>query len=189
MSEGGDEITQPNTFSQCFPQSSSRRHSCCADAYAWWPQLPCSGWHPPTSSWGYDWRYWGGTWWWCWDTAPRSKKLADNKNRYSNVWTEASKEDYQTAAIPWSHPILCSWPFAHYDQSVVGDVVVAWLCMHNHIVNAPAAGSLANRMFINSRPVANQLLLSWNTLAGQLFKDSGFGWVFCWHFGGRTDGW
>jgi len=45
--------------------------------------------------------------------------------------------------------------FADYEQSVVADEDVAWLCKHHHIVNPPAAGSLANRKRTSSRPAAN----------------------------------
>jgi hypothetical protein len=45
--------------------------------------------------------------------------------------------------------------FAEYEQSVVADEDVAWLCKHNQIVNPPAAGSLANRKCTSSRQAAN----------------------------------
>jgi len=45
--------------------------------------------------------------------------------------------------------------FADYEQSVVADEDVAWLREHHHIVNPPAAGSLANRKRTSSRPAAN----------------------------------
>jgi len=45
--------------------------------------------------------------------------------------------------------------FADYEQSVVDDEDVAWLREHDHIVNPPAAGSLANRKRTSSRPAAN----------------------------------
>ena len=45
--------------------------------------------------------------------------------------------------------------FAGYDQSGVADEGVAWLHKHNHIVNPPSAGSLANRNRTSSRPAAN----------------------------------
>ena len=45
--------------------------------------------------------------------------------------------------------------FADYEQSVVADEDVAWLREHDHIVNPPAAGSLANRKRTSSRPAAN----------------------------------
>ena len=45
--------------------------------------------------------------------------------------------------------------FADYKQSVVADEDVAWLREHDHIVNPPAAGSLANRKRTRSRPAAN----------------------------------
>jgi len=35
--------------------------------------------------------------------------LPDDKNRLPKVWTEFSKEQYQTTAIPWNHPKPCSW--------------------------------------------------------------------------------
>jgi len=79
--------------------------------------------------------------------------------------------------------------FADYEQSVVGDKDVAWLPEHDHIVNPPAASSLANRMRTSSRPAANWSLSGWNALAGRLFKDLRCGWVFFWQFGGWTDGW
>ena len=44
--------------------------------------------------------------------------------------------------------------FADYDQTGVADEGVAWLREHNHIVNPPAAGSLANRKLTSSRPAA-----------------------------------
>jgi len=79
------------------------------DAYVWWPQLPSSRWHLPTCSRGYDrWRR-GGIRCWCWDVAPKPKKHLDNEYRLPKVRTEALKEVYQTAAIPWSHPKLCHW--------------------------------------------------------------------------------
>jgi len=45
--------------------------------------------------------------------------------------------------------------FADYEQSLVADEDVAWLWEHNHIVNPPAAGSLANRKCTSSHPAAN----------------------------------
>jgi len=45
--------------------------------------------------------------------------------------------------------------FADYKQSIVADEDVAWLCEHDHIVNSPAAGSLANRKHTSGRPAAN----------------------------------
>jgi hypothetical protein len=42
--------------------------------------------------------------------------------------------------------------FADYGQSIAADEVVACLSKHNHIVNPPAAGSLANK---KSCPAAN----------------------------------
>jgi len=45
--------------------------------------------------------------------------------------------------------------FADYKKSVVADEDVAWLREHDHIVNPPAAGSLANRKCTSSRPAAN----------------------------------
>jgi hypothetical protein len=44
---------------------------------------------------------------------------------------------------------------AIYEQSVVADEDVAWLCDHDHIVNPSTAGSLANRQCASSRPAAN----------------------------------
>jgi len=44
--------------------------------------------------------------------------------------------------------------FADYEQSVVADEDVAWLREHDHILNPPAAGSLANRKRTSSRPAA-----------------------------------
>jgi hypothetical protein len=45
--------------------------------------------------------------------------------------------------------------FANDEQRVVADEDVAWLREHNHIVNPPAAGSLANRKHTSSRPAGN----------------------------------
>jgi len=45
--------------------------------------------------------------------------------------------------------------FANYEQSIVADEDVPWLPEHDHIVNPPAAGSLANRKRTSSRPAAN----------------------------------
>jgi len=45
--------------------------------------------------------------------------------------------------------------FADYRQSVVAVEDVAWLREYNHIVNAPAAGSLANSKRTSSCPAAN----------------------------------
>jgi len=45
--------------------------------------------------------------------------------------------------------------FADYEQSIVTDEDVAWLQEHDHIVNPPAAGSLANRKRTSSYPAAN----------------------------------
>jgi len=45
--------------------------------------------------------------------------------------------------------------FADYEQSVDADEDVAWLHEHDHIVNPPAAGSLAYRKRTSSRPAAN----------------------------------
>jgi len=45
--------------------------------------------------------------------------------------------------------------FADYEQRVVADEDVAWLREHDHIVNPPAAGSLANTKRTRSRPAAN----------------------------------
>jgi len=39
----------------------------------------------------------------------KSKKLPNDENRVSKVSTESSKENHQTAEIPWSHPKRCSW--------------------------------------------------------------------------------
>jgi len=47
---------------------------------------------------------------------------------------------------------------ADYEQRVVADEDVACLHEHDHIVNPPAAGSLANRKRTSSRPAANQSL-------------------------------
>jgi len=80
-------------------------------------------------------------------------------------------------------------PFADYEQSVVADEDVSWLHDHDHIVNPPAAGSLANTKHTSSCPAASWLLWGWNALAGQLFKDLCCGWVLFWHCGGWTDGW
>jgi len=109
MGQGGDESKQPNAFLHRLLWPTSRRQSWCPDAYTRWPQLPSSGWHPPTSSWGYDRWHRGGIGWWWWDTAPKFNKLPDDKNRLPEVYTEPSKADRQPAAIPWSHPTPCSW--------------------------------------------------------------------------------
>jgi len=45
--------------------------------------------------------------------------------------------------------------FADHEQRVVVDEDMAWLREHYHIVNPPAAGSLANRNGTTSRPAAN----------------------------------
>jgi len=45
--------------------------------------------------------------------------------------------------------------FADYEQSVVAHEDVAWVREHNHIVNPPAAGSLANRKHTSNCPAAN----------------------------------
>ena len=45
--------------------------------------------------------------------------------------------------------------FADYEQSVIAGDNMAWLHEHNHIVNPPAAGSLANRKRKSSRLAAN----------------------------------
>jgi len=79
--------------------------------------------------------------------------------------------------------------FADYEQSIVGHEDVAWLYKHDHIVNPPAAGSLAIRKRTSSYPAANWPLWVWNTLAEYLFNDLRCGWVFFRHFGGWTDGW
>jgi len=44
--------------------------------------------------------------------------------------------------------------FAHQEQSVAPDENVAWLREHDHIVNPPTAGFLANRKRTSSRPAA-----------------------------------
>jgi len=109
MGKAGDIIEQPNCCLRHVLWPTHRWHSWCPDAYACWPQLPSSGWHPPTSSQGNDRQYQGGIGWWWWDVAPKFKNLPDDKNRLPKVWMEALKEDYQTAAISWSHSKLCSW--------------------------------------------------------------------------------
>jgi len=45
--------------------------------------------------------------------------------------------------------------FAKYEQSVVAVEDVAWLHKHDHIVNPPAARSVANRKDTSSHPAAN----------------------------------
>jgi len=45
--------------------------------------------------------------------------------------------------------------FANYEQSVVADEDVAWLRKHDHIVNPPAVGLLANRKRTRSCPAIN----------------------------------
>jgi len=45
--------------------------------------------------------------------------------------------------------------FANSEQSVVANQDVTWLRKHDHIVNPLAAGSLANRKRVSSRPAAN----------------------------------
>jgi len=45
--------------------------------------------------------------------------------------------------------------FADYEQSVVAGEDMAWLREHDHIVNPPTAGSLANRKHTSSHPAAN----------------------------------
>jgi len=45
--------------------------------------------------------------------------------------------------------------FADYEQSVVAGEDMAWLRKHDHILNPPTAGSLANRKRTSSRPAAN----------------------------------
>lgn len=78
--------------------------------------------------------------------------------------------------------------FADYKQCIVAAEDVAWLFEHDYIVNPPAAGSLANRIYTSSRPAANYSLPEWNAHVGQLFQDLGCGCVHFWHFGGWTDG-
>ena len=46
-------------------------------------------------------------------------------------------------------------PVADDEQSLVADEHVAWLREHDHILNSPAAGSLANRQRTSSLPAAN----------------------------------
>jgi hypothetical protein len=48
--------------------------------------------------------------------------------------------------------------FTDYKHSVVVDEDVAFIGEYNHIVNPPAAGSLANRNRTSHRSAANQLL-------------------------------
>jgi len=60
MGTGGDEIKQPNACLHHLPWPTSRRDIWCPDSYAWWLKLLSSGWHPPTSSRGYDTPYRGG---------------------------------------------------------------------------------------------------------------------------------
>jgi len=109
MGKGGNQIMQPNAFLRRLSWPNRRRHRWCPDAYVWWPQLPSSAWHPTTSSRGYDRPYQGGIGRWWWDAASKSKKLPDHKIRLPIVWTDASKEDYHTAATPWGHLKPCSW--------------------------------------------------------------------------------
>jgi len=45
--------------------------------------------------------------------------------------------------------------FPDYDQSLITDEDVAWLRKHDHIVNPPAAGCLANKKRTSRRPAAN----------------------------------
>jgi len=54
--------------------------------------------------------------------------------------------------VIWNHALGL---FANYKQSVVADEDVACLHEHNHIVNPPAVGSLANRKCTSNRPAAN----------------------------------
>jgi len=78
--------------------------------------------------------------------------------------------------------------FADQEQSILANKDVAWLREHNHIVNSPAAGCLANFKHTSSRLAANQSLWGWNALVGLLFKDFSCEWVFFWHFGRWMDG-
>jgi len=109
MCNGSDEFQEWKTFLHRLLCSISPQYSWCPDANVWWPQLPSSEWHYPTSSWGYDRWYHGGIRWWWFDRAPKSKKLPDDENRFPKVWMAASIEDYHPAAIPWNHPKWCSW--------------------------------------------------------------------------------
>jgi len=109
MGKCGDEIEQPKALLPPASWPTSWWYIWCPDSNAWWPQLTSSCWHPSTSYWGYDLKYQGGIGWWWWDMAPKSKKLPDNNHRLPKDWKQVLKDDYQTAAIPWSHPKLCSW--------------------------------------------------------------------------------
>jgi hypothetical protein len=84
--------------------------------------------------------------------------------------------------------------FADYEQRVVADVDVAWLQEHHHIVNPPAAGSLANRMR-TKQPRSCKLVVvrmectSWTVVRGfalwvGIFLElwSVDGWVIIWNF-------
>jgi hypothetical protein len=84
--------------------------------------------------------------------------------------------------------------FADYEQCVVADVDVAWLREHHHIVNPPAADSLANRMRTN-QPRSCKLVgvrmecTGWTVVRGfalwvgiflELWRVDG--WVIIWNF-------
>jgi len=107
MGNGGNEIKQPNALFRCILSRKCQQHTWWPDAYAWWLQLHSSGWYHPSSSRGYDPWYWGVIRWWCWNDAPKSKKLADNGNRLPIFPFDSSKEHYPTAAIPRTHQKQC----------------------------------------------------------------------------------
>ena len=108
MGNGDDPLNPPNAYLCHLLWPTSRRHTWRPDAYSWLPQLPSSGWHPPTSSQGYD-RQYRGEIGWRWDVASKSEKISSNINRLAIVRMGASKEDYQTPRIPSSVPKLCCW--------------------------------------------------------------------------------
>ena len=155
MGKGGDEIQHSRAILRCLSWPTCWWPRWYPDSLAWWPQLLPSGWHPPTCSQGYDPSSGRGIKWYCWDVALKSKKLPDDENRLPNFWTVASKVDYRTVAIHWSHPEPCARSLADYEHSVVTDDDVASHHWHEHVGNTPTAGSLGNRMRPSSSLGAN----------------------------------
>jgi len=85
----------PDTYALCLPQ-------------------PTSKWQPPTSSRGCDQWYRGGIGWWCRDALSKSKNLPYEENRLPKVQNAVSMVNYRAAAIPQSHPIMCSSSFCWF---------------------------------------------------------------------------
>jgi len=128
MGKSCDGINQPKAFLHSLSWATSRWHIWCPDLYAWWPQLPSSGWHRPASSQGYD-RWYRGGMRWCWDVAPKSKNLPNDDNRLPKFKRKLQRRiirQQQYLQVIRNHALDL---FADYKQSVVAEKNVTWLHM------------------------------------------------------------